>query len=142
MKTTAAPLCPRLEKIRRAIAKDGDYSGLRDGGEELVRDYAQTIGLSAPELMWSWTREPESASHAKRTRVDVRPDRTVIVIDDDPADQQTEPDQEPDDEDEEREADDYSDDDIRDDPPPSKRKPGGKSSGDDCDPDDNPTCDD
>ncbi len=137
------PLTQRLENIRRAIVRRGDYSGLRDGGEALVRAYAQTIGLTAAELMWQWTRESEAdtSNRARRTTVDIKPNRTVIVVDDDaPADQQTEPDDKPDDD--EDEADDYSDDDVRDDPPPAKPKPGGKSSGDDCDQDDDPNCDD
>jgi hypothetical protein len=136
------PLSPRLAAIRRAVA-NSDFSVLRDGGEELVFAYAAAVGMTPPELMRCWQREGEAATStaARKTTVDIKPDRTVIVVDDDPpADQQTEPDDKPDDD--EQEADDYSDDDVRDDPPPSKPKPGGKKSGDDCDPDDDPNCDD
>ena len=47
----------RLRAIERAISSTGDYSVLRDGGEELVRRRATELGTTATELMHQWAGE-------------------------------------------------------------------------------------
>jgi hypothetical protein len=47
----------RLRAIERAISSSGDYSVLRDGGEELVRRRATELGTTATDLMHKWAGE-------------------------------------------------------------------------------------
>ena len=47
----------RLRAIERAISSSGDYSVLRNGGEELVRRRATELGTTATELMHQWAGE-------------------------------------------------------------------------------------
>jgi hypothetical protein len=47
----------RLRAIERAISSTGDYSVLRNGGEELVRRRATELGTTATALMHQWAGE-------------------------------------------------------------------------------------
>jgi hypothetical protein len=51
----------RLRTIERAISSSGDYSVLRNGGEELVRRRATELGTTATELMHQWAGESKPA---------------------------------------------------------------------------------
>jgi hypothetical protein len=62
----------RLRAIERAISSSGDYSVLRDGGEELVRRRATELGTTATELMHQWAGETKPAPPPRR-----EPDRDL-----------------------------------------------------------------
>jgi hypothetical protein len=65
-------LPPRIRRIAQAIHDHGDYRGLRDGGEQLVRNYADEIGVSITALIHSWER-PYSERTAKRREPEREP---------------------------------------------------------------------
>jgi len=71
------PVPPHLQRIALSVGR-GDYTVLRGGGEEQVRAYAKTLGLSPAELLRRWAGSPSPASSlsGRRTRV-------VVEIDDD-----------------------------------------------------------
>src|SRR5262245_17478378 len=93
------PLSPRLRAIAAAVAR-GDYSVLRDGGEELMFQHAHRLGIAPHSLIDSWAyaggvpgvrATGGQSTEARKTTV------TVVVEDDDdppprkPDDDRTDP---------------------------------------------------
>jgi hypothetical protein len=56
----------RLQRIKVSIQR-GDYRGLRDGGEQLVRTHAAALGVTTAELIRGWAAGDARATADKAT---------------------------------------------------------------------------
>jgi hypothetical protein len=81
-RTLPAHLVPIRERIARS-----DYTVLRNGGEQLVRDYARELGVPVTELIRSWAPPIDDVAARRRNaqpEPEPEPDEDDVDDRDDP----------------------------------------------------------
>jgi hypothetical protein len=67
------PLPAHLVPIRESISR-GDYRCLRNGGEQLVRDYARELGISVVDLIRSWAPPIDGVAARRNAQPEPEPE--------------------------------------------------------------------